>query len=155
MLLDEIDKSCVKNMDIPDIAIRLKNANFSFDNRVAFMKDLNIDFKRGELVAVLGEVGSGKSSLLLGMLGEMYQLNEGLVNVNGSLTYVSQQAWIQNCTIKENILFGKEFDMKLYNKVLEMTSLVPDIEQMPAGIYLLFQYRFLIIMTHKYVSFFL
>lgn len=121
-------------MDISDVAIRLKNATFSFDNRVAFMKNLNIDFKRGELVAVLGEVGSGKSSLLLGILGEMYQLNQGLVNVNGSLTYVSQQAWIQNCSIKENILFGKEYDQELYDKVLELTSLVPDVENMPAGI---------------------
>ena len=121
-------------MDIPNIAIRLKNASFSFDNRVAFMKNLNIDFKRGELVAVLGEVGSGKSSLLLGMLGEMYQLNQGLVNVNGSLTYVSQQAWIQNCSVKENILFCKEYDQELYEKVLELTSLVPDVKKMPAGI---------------------
>jgi len=150
LLLDEIDRGQIHTEDIPNVAVRLKNASFGYDSAAPYMKNLSVDFQRGELVAVLGEVGSGKTSLLLGMLGEMYQLNhktslllgmlgemyqlnQGLVNINGSVAYVSQQAWIQNCAIRENILFGQMYDKELYGKVLEMVSLMPDLERMPAG----------------------
>jgi ABC-type transport system involved in cytochrome bd biosynthesis fused ATPase/permease subunit len=60
---------------------------------------LNFEIKKGELIAVIGTVGSGKSSLLSALLGEMYKFN-GTINVNGSISYVPQQAWIQNATVK-------------------------------------------------------
>ncbi len=60
---------------------------------------LNFSVKKGELVAVVGTVGSGKSSLLSSLLGEMYKFN-GTINVNGTISYVPQQAWIQNATVK-------------------------------------------------------
>ena len=133
LLLDEIDRGQIHTEDIPNVAVRLKNASFGYDSAAPYIKNLSVDFLRGELVDVLCEVGSGKTSLLLGMLGEMYQLNQGLVNINGSVAYVSQQAWIQNCAIRENILFGQMYDKELYGKVLEMVSLMPDLERMPAG----------------------
>lgn len=51
----------------------------------------------------------------------------------GSVAYVSQQAWIQNATLRENILFGKPFNLKLYNKVIEACALRPDFDMLPAG----------------------
>ncbi len=82
---------------------------------------------------VVGKVGCGKSSLLSGLLGEMHKLNDGKMYINGSTAYVAQQAWIQNATIKENILFGKEFSRKLYNRIINACSLLPDFNIMPSG----------------------
>ena len=85
------------------------------------------------VLEVVGKVGSGKSSLLAAISGEMHKLNEGLIQVNGSTAFVSQQAWIQNDTIKGNILFGREYNKKQYNKVVSACSLIADFNVMPAG----------------------
>ena len=82
---------------------------------------------------VVGQVGSGKSSILSGMLGEMYKLNHGRININGSVAYVPQLAWIQNETVKNNILFGSRFDQSLYDQVIWSCALSTDLAIMPAG----------------------
>uniref|UniRef100_A0A8C2FDW7 ATP-binding cassette, sub-family C (CFTR/MRP), member 6a n=1 Tax=Cyprinus carpio TaxID=7962 RepID=A0A8C2FDW7_CYPCA len=86
---------------------------------------------RGSLVAVVGHVGSGKSSLLSAMLGEM-EKKSGHVTVSGSVAYVPQQAWIQNATLKDNILFGHERKDSWYQSVLEACALLPDLGILPA-----------------------
>lgn len=82
---------------------------------------------------MVGSVGSGKSSLLSGLLGEMNKLNDGTININGQTAYVPQQAWIQNESVKNNILFGSPFDEKYYHHVLKSCSLMSDLKIMPAG----------------------
>lgn len=77
-------------------------------------------------------MGSGKSSLLSALIGELHKL-EGSVNTWGRIAYASQQAWVQNTTLRENILFGKEFDETRYNRVIEACSLTPDLKLLPAG----------------------
>uniref|UniRef100_A0A8B9RNF7 Multidrug resistance-associated protein 1 n=1 Tax=Astyanax mexicanus TaxID=7994 RepID=A0A8B9RNF7_ASTMX len=86
----------------------------------------------GALVAVVGHVGSGKSSLLSALLGEMHK-QEGDVSIKGSVAYVPQQAWIQNATLRENIMFGQEKKESWYQKVLEACALLPDLEILPGG----------------------
>jgi len=71
------------------------------------LKNIDLDIVSGSLVAVVGTVGSGKSSLLSALLGEMERC-AGSVEVNGRVAYVSQQAWIQNAKLKDNILFGSK-----------------------------------------------
>uniref|UniRef100_A0AC11ETC9 Uncharacterized protein n=1 Tax=Ovis aries TaxID=9940 RepID=A0AC11ETC9_SHEEP len=93
---------------------------------------LNIRIPEGALVAVVGQVGSGKSSVLSAILGEMEKL-KGVVQRKGSVAYVSQQAWIQNCILQENILFGSVMQKQLYERVLEACVLLPDLEQLPNG----------------------
>uniref|UniRef100_A0A669PUL0 ATP binding cassette subfamily C member 2 n=1 Tax=Phasianus colchicus TaxID=9054 RepID=A0A669PUL0_PHACC len=93
---------------------------------------VNLDIKPGSLVAVVGAVGSGKSSLISAMLGEMENI-KGHINIQGSLAYVPQQAWIQNATLKDNILFGSELDEARYQKVIKACALLPDLELLPAG----------------------
>uniref|UniRef100_A0A3Q1MJ99 ATP binding cassette subfamily C member 13 n=1 Tax=Bos taurus TaxID=9913 RepID=A0A3Q1MJ99_BOVIN len=93
---------------------------------------LNIKIPEGALVAVVGQVGSGKSSVLSAILGEMEKL-KGIVQRKGSVAYVSQQAWIQNCILQENILFGSVMQKQLYERVLEACALLPDLEQLPNG----------------------
>uniref|UniRef100_A0A3Q3IG20 Multidrug resistance-associated protein 1 n=1 Tax=Monopterus albus TaxID=43700 RepID=A0A3Q3IG20_MONAL len=96
------------------------------------LKRLNVCIPEGSLVAVVGHVGSGKSSLLSALLGEMERL-EGTVAVKGSVAYVPQQAWIQNSTLKDNIIFGQERREAWYQSVVEACALQPDLEILPAG----------------------
>ena len=70
----------------------------------------------GSLVAVVGTVGSGKSSLLSALLGDMIRVR-GEANIKGKIAYVPQQAWMQNATLKNNILFGRKYQNELYQKV--------------------------------------
>ncbi|XP_038595558.1 multidrug resistance-associated protein 1 isoform X2 [Micropterus salmoides] len=96
------------------------------------LKKLNVCIPECSLVAVVGHVGSGKSSLLSALLGEMDKL-EGTVAVKGSVAYVPQQAWIQNSTLKDNIIFGQERREAWYQRVVEACALQPDLEILPAG----------------------
>uniref|UniRef100_A0A674GTF1 ATP binding cassette subfamily C member 2 n=1 Tax=Taeniopygia guttata TaxID=59729 RepID=A0A674GTF1_TAEGU len=93
---------------------------------------VTLDIMPGSLVAVVGAVGSGKSSLVSAMLGEMENI-KGHINIQGSLAYVPQQAWIQNATLKDNIIFGSELDEARYQQVLKACALLPDLELLPAG----------------------
>lgn len=80
----------------------------------------------------MGTVGSGKSSLISAFLGEMDK-TAGRVNTIGAIAYVAQQAWIQNATLRDNILFGKTFNKSLYDKVIDACALTPDFAMLPAG----------------------
>ncbi|KAM4621218.1 ATP-binding cassette sub-family C member 5 [Polymixia lowei] len=93
---------------------------------------IDLRIKRGSLVGICGSVGSGKSSLLSALLGQMTLL-EGNVAASSGFAYVSQQAWILNDSLKENILFGEEYDHNKYNAVLEACCLVPDLIELPYG----------------------
>ena len=88
------------------------------------LKDINLSFEKGELIMILGEVGSGKSSLLQALLNNMLIMDENKSNktkisINGSISYVAQTAWIQNDTLRNNILFYKEYDQVKYEKTLQ------------------------------------
>lgn len=89
--------------------------------------------KKGELIAIVGAVGAGKSSLLSGILGEMHKQPGGRMNTHGSMAYVPQQAWIQNATLKNNILFGSELDETKYQNILDACALRTDLNILPAG----------------------
>ncbi|RLW04172.1 hypothetical protein DV515_00005916 [Chloebia gouldiae] len=100
--------------------------------RPSCLCSVTLDIMPGSLVAVVGAVGSGKSSLVSAMLGEMENIR-GHINIQGSLAYVPQQAWIQNATLKDNIIFGSELDEARYQQVLKACALLPDLELLPAG----------------------
>lgn len=100
--------------------------------RGAVLRNINVSAKDGELVAVVGRVGSGKSSLIHAMLGEMRKV-EGEVRMEGTVAYVAQTAWIFNDTMRNNILFGKAYDEALYRKALKVAALEQDIDALPAG----------------------
>lgn len=96
------------------------------------LNDINLSFGRGELVAVVGTVGSGKSSLLAALAGEMRQTG-GEIRQGANLAYCPQYAWIQNASVKENIVFGKDFDPEWYQKVVYACALQPDLDMLPDG----------------------
>lgn len=96
------------------------------------LKNINVSVDKRKCVAVVGAVGSGKSSLISAFLGEMDKVS-GRVNTVGKIAYVPQQAWIQNATLQENILFGKPMNRNRYEKVLKACALQTDIEILPGG----------------------
>uniref|UniRef100_A0A3P8YJK2 ATP-binding cassette sub-family C member 5 n=1 Tax=Esox lucius TaxID=8010 RepID=A0A3P8YJK2_ESOLU len=87
---------------------------------------------QGTLLGICGSVGSGKSSLLSALLGQMTLL-EGHVVATGGFAYVAQQAWILNDSLRENILFGNEYNEDKYNAVLGACCLIPDLTELPYG----------------------
>ncbi|KAF6717390.1 Multidrug resistance-associated protein 4 [Oryzias melastigma] len=96
------------------------------------LQNLCFTVRPEQLLAVIGPVGAGKSSLLSAILGELCH-ESGVIKVKGELTYTSQQPWILPGTIRSNILFGKELDPKKYDRVLRACALKRDIELLPGG----------------------
>ncbi|EMD34176.1 CsMn25 [Gelatoporia subvermispora B] len=96
------------------------------------VRDVNMAVQRGSLVAIVGPVGSGKSSLLQGLIGEMRQ-TQGHVSFGGRVAYCSQTAWIQNASLRENVLFGRPYEEERYWKCIENASLLPDLQVLADG----------------------
>ncbi|XP_003374070.1 putative multi drug resistance-associated protein [Trichinella spiralis] len=117
-----------------DDAIKVNDGEFAWDNTIErpTLQNINFSIKPGELVAVVGQVGAGKSSFLSAILGEMEKRN-GTVGIKGNVAYVPQQAWIQNMTVRENILFNKPYRSDLMKKVLDGCSLNRDLQLLSGG----------------------
>jgi ABC-type multidrug transport system fused ATPase/permease subunit len=109
------------------------------------LADLNVDFPTGKLSVVSGPTGSGKTAVLTGLLGEM-ELIEGhsylpkqptqvdpQTGLRNSIAYAAQTPWLQQKSIKDNILFGEEFDEKRYEDTLDACALVPDLDILEDG----------------------
>ncbi|CAO2185872.1 unnamed protein product [Urochloa humidicola] len=136
LCLEELPTDAVQRLPSgsSDVAIEVRNGCFSWEDspELLTLKDLNFRARQGMRVAVCGTVGSGKSSLLSCILGEIPKLS-GEVKICGTTAYVSQSAWIQSGKIQDNILFGKEMDCEKYARVLESCSLKKDLEILPFG----------------------
>ncbi|CAL5039011.1 unnamed protein product [Urochloa decumbens] len=136
LLEDDIREEGVKRVlsDNSDIRVQVQDGNFSWSaNRADLsLRNVNLSISRGEKVAVCGPVGSGKSSLLYALLGEIPRIS-GSVEVFGSVAYVSQNSWIQSGTVRDNILFGKPFNKELYEKAIKSCALDKDIENFDHG----------------------
>ncbi|KAK3738617.1 hypothetical protein RRG08_040275 [Elysia crispata] len=130
---NDLDKSSINHDPNSSHAITVRNGSFRWHTEAkAVLKKINLSVEDESLVAVVGPVGCGKSSLVSALLGEMEKM-AGTVNVRGSVAYVPQQAWIQNNTLRNNILFGRPMDTALYMKCLEGCALQPDLDILPAG----------------------
>ncbi|CAD7704333.1 unnamed protein product, partial [Ostreobium quekettii] len=97
------------------------------------LTDINLDIPSGNLVAVVGSTGAGKSSLLTSMLGLTHQLSGEPLMMAGSIAFVPQVPFIVNATVRENILFGCEFNEEKYAEAVEAANLLPDFQAMPGG----------------------
>lgn len=132
MNLSEIDEEQI-NHEISSDAVQVENGTFSWQlDAEPTLSDISIKIPRGSLVAIVGSVGSGKSSFISSLLGEMEKL-QGSVNTYGSIAYVPQTAWIQNASLKDNILFGKTENEAEYQAVINACALKPDLDILPAG----------------------
>ncbi|KAI0981127.1 hypothetical protein GJ496_010450 [Pomphorhynchus laevis] len=130
--LEELDPHAAEKRDLDKNAIEVKNGTFEWSKGETAISQINLDIQKGSLVAVVGDVGSGKSALLQSILGEMEKLS-GHVHIDGKIAYVPQQAWILNTTVRENITMLKPFNEKLYDSVLEACALNADLKILPGG----------------------
>ncbi|KAE9001696.1 ABC transporter C family member 3, partial [Phytophthora fragariae] len=114
--------------------ISLEDADFQWEEHASTptIANVNLTLQRGTLTVVVGAVGSGKSSLVNAILGEMQQVR-GTRVVRGDVAYASQQAWIQNQTVRDNILFGEPYDAAHYLGVITACQLAPDFEMLEHG----------------------
>ncbi|XP_020807934.1 multidrug resistance-associated protein 1 isoform X13 [Drosophila serrata] len=128
---EELDPNSVTHDSSKPHPMTIENGEFSWGDEIT-LRNINIEVRKSNLVALVGTVGSGKSSVVQAFLGEMEKL-AGNVNTVGKLAYVPQQAWIQNATVRDNILFGKTYDRKRYNKVIDACALRADIDILSAG----------------------
>lgn len=133
----------------------INNASFSWNSpkndeaSVPQIKNLNISFPLNQMSIVCGPTGSGKTTLLLSLLGETYCLSGAAIlprkefksafepygggGAVSGIAYVAQTAWLQNCSIRENILFGLPYDKERYENILYMTALTRDLEILEFG----------------------
>ncbi|XP_061450655.1 ATP-binding cassette sub-family C member 12-like [Rhineura floridana] len=110
---------------------QISSAGKECSNSVA-LSNISFTVQKGKVLGICGHVGSGKSSIITAILGQMY-LHKGTVAVNGTLAYVSQQAWIFHGNIRENILFGEAYDEQRYNYAIKVCSLTSDLDLLPHG----------------------
>jgi ABC-type transport system involved in cytochrome bd biosynthesis fused ATPase/permease subunit len=120
--------------DAEDSAPNKKGDGAKDDEKQPFrISSISLQAQRGELICVTGRVGSGKSSLLLALIGEMRAIN-GNVVLGGPPSYVPQRPWIQSCSLKEQILFGQPCDPIRLNKAIKACALDVDISAMADGL---------------------
>ncbi|XP_060771637.1 ATP-binding cassette sub-family C member 2-like [Neoarius graeffei] len=130
---EDLGTLAVQHNNNKGTAVSVSNGTFTWGiDSEPVLKNVSLDIKPGWLVAVVGAVGSGKSSLISALLGEMHNLS-GSVHIKGSVAYVPQQAWIQNATLKDNILFGSAEDEQKFQTIVEACALQPDLELLPGG----------------------
>ena len=128
---EEIDPSNVTN-NSSENSLSITDGTFTWGAETTTLKNINMTVKKGNLTAIVGSVGCGKTSLVSAFLGEMEKI-KGKVNVDGTIAYVPQQAWIQNATLKDNILFGRPWDKKKYDTVVQACALTQDLAMLPGG----------------------
>ena len=100
---------------------------------VDVLKNLNLVIPKGCCVGIIGTIGSGKSSLLSAITGEMYARKGSSIEIDGSLAYVSQKPWITSSTVKDIILFGKPYDEQRFKDSVRFSCLNEDLKIMDNG----------------------
>ena len=131
---EELDPNTIgKSCKCDNNMIEVNEASFTWDHEIKpTLSNLSFVVPKGSLTAIVGKVGSGKSSMLSAILGEMEKVS-GTISRKGSVAYVSQQAWIQNLTLRNNVLFGKDLLKSKYKKAIEACALKSDLQILPQG----------------------
>lgn len=114
------------------VIIRDGEFKWSRSQPVPTLQDINLTVRKGELLAVLGKVGDGKSSLLSAVLGEMVR-TDGEAIVKGRTAYFSQGGWCMGASVRDNILFGLKYEPEFYQRVVDACALTPDLNILPDG----------------------
>uniref|UniRef100_A0A8K9XAV6 ATP-binding cassette, sub-family C (CFTR/MRP), member 9 n=1 Tax=Oncorhynchus mykiss TaxID=8022 RepID=A0A8K9XAV6_ONCMY len=132
-----------------DVAVKVNGGFFTWGSNLSTLSDINICIPTGQLTMIVGQVGCGKSSLLLAMLGEMQTLSgkvywSNCFEMDGSFEetrsknrysvgYATQKSWLLNATVEDNITFGSPFNKQRYKTVIDACSLQPDVDLLPFG----------------------
>ncbi|CAK7304477.1 ATP-binding cassette sub-family C member 6 [Vulpes lagopus] len=139
LCLEELDLGAVdlspSRCSAGETCIRVRDGTFAWSREgTPCLRRINLTVPQGRLLAVVGAVGAGKSSLLSALLGELSKV-EGSVSIKGSVAYVPQEAWVQNTSVVENVCFRQKLDPLWLETVLEACALWPDVRGFPAGVH--------------------
>ncbi|XP_049760898.1 ATP-binding cassette sub-family C member 6 isoform X3 [Elephas maximus indicus] len=139
LCLEEVDPGAVDSSpsrcSAGEDCITVQHGTFAWSQKSpACLQRINLTVPQGCLLAVVGPVGAGKSSLLSALLGELSKV-EGSMSVKGPVAYVPQEAWVQNASVVENVCFQRELDPLWLERVLEACALGPDMDRFPAGVH--------------------
>jgi len=110
----------------PQIFIENVTCFWSHTSERPTLDNVSLNATNGQLVGITGPVGSGKTSLLMTILGEI-PISSGKMSFIGKMAFVSQTPWVYSGTVRDNIVFGKEFHEQKYNKVIKVCDLEKDI----------------------------
>ncbi|XP_036338640.1 probable multidrug resistance-associated protein lethal(2)03659 [Rhagoletis pomonella] len=127
----------VHNPSAPEKGVILRNLSASWD-RAEFEKrrhhitDVSFRIRPGQFVGIVGNVGAGKSTVLYAILGEL-EIAKGSLEVNGSISYAPQEAWIFEASIRDNICFVEPYDAQRYKDVIQACELERDLQLLPYG----------------------
>lgn len=118
-----------------DSVVVMKNAEFSWhaDEEGFRLKDITVNIRKKQFVGVIGKVGSGKSSFLQAITGDLVKMRGAVSVADEGIAIVMQDPWIQHGTIRDNILFGKPYDSAKYRLVLDVCALNADLRGLPDG----------------------
>ncbi|XP_004626306.1 multidrug resistance-associated protein 4 isoform X1 [Octodon degus] len=134
LLLDEIPQPNLQEPTDGKTVVDVQDFTAFWDKTLETptLQGLSFTARPGELLAVIGPVGAGKSSLLSAVLGELPP-SQGLVSVHGKVAYVSQQPWVFSGTVRSNILFGKKYEKERYERVIKACALKKDLQLLKDG----------------------
>ncbi|XP_032258644.1 multidrug resistance-associated protein 4 isoform X2 [Phoca vitulina] len=134
LLLDEISQRTPQLPSDGKMIVHVQDFTAFWDkaSETPTLQGLSFTVRPGELLAVIGPVGAGKSSLLSAVLGELPR-SQGLVSVHGRIAYVSQQPWVFSGTVRSNILFGKKYEKERYERVIKACALKKDFQLLEDG----------------------
>nr|AIB06822.1 ABCC2 [Spodoptera exigua] len=122
--------------NMADYPVQLNKVSASWadvnDTKEMTLKNISLRVRKNKLCAVIGPVGSGKTSLLQLLLKEL-PVASGNLSISGTMSYASQEPWLFPATVRENILFGLDYDVAKYKEVCKVCSLLPDFKQFPYG----------------------
>ncbi|KAJ7179617.1 hypothetical protein C8R46DRAFT_1074274 [Mycena filopes] len=142
---DDKDKNGKKAASDADSIVTTESEAPTVTDHKFELKDLTLVFPEGELTVVTGPTASGKTALLMAVLGEMTTLpggriimakNPSKIDVYGNMhaiSYAAQSPWLRHQSIKDNILFGYPFDQTRYNEVIDCCALGPDLDMLEDG----------------------
>lgn len=125
-----VDTVFEKDPEVP--VFTMKRCGFSWGTDESLLSISDLTFPRGQLTLIVGKTGSGKTSLLLGMLGEIQRTTGSIEWAKGiKIAYVAQKPWLQNASLRDNILFGSPYKSRRYRNVLKACALQPDVDILP------------------------
>ncbi|CAK1546480.1 unnamed protein product [Leptosia nina] len=119
-------------LKLEDYTVFWKNLDQLTLTKTEALRDINLDIKPETLTVIVGTVGSGKSTLIHAMLKEFIP-SSGCLTARGSLAYAAQEPWLFDASVRQNILFGQDFDLRRYKQVLKCCQLLSDLKILPHG----------------------
>lgn len=131
LTLGEMEESSIERITV-EKGICLEKVSACWEPDQLTLHDLNVSIPTGTHCGIIGPVGSGKSSFLQLLLGELKH-TAGKIQIGGKISYASQEPWLFSASVRKNILFGEKFDEKRYQKVVTVCELEKDFKQFPVG----------------------